>query len=165
MRRDPVDTCLSCFSKLFVENLPYAYDLGELGRYHRACEDLMAHWRAILPEGVILEVRYEEVVADLEGQARRILDHCRLEWDVRCLDFHRTARPVRTASVAQVRQPIYTSSVGRRRPYEAFLAPLIGALRGQAVGVRPGAPVSPAQAARCTLTPETSGRSRVQIRS
>jgi hypothetical protein len=132
MRRDPVDRCVSCFSKLFAENLPYAYDLGELGRYYRAYEDLMAHWRAVLPEGVVLDVRYEEVVADLEGQTRRILDHCRLEWDARCLDFHRAARPVRTASVAQVRQPIYASSVGRWRAYEPFLAPLISALRGEA---------------------------------
>ena len=132
VRRDPVDTCVSCFSKLFVENLPYAYDLGELGRYFSAYEDLMAHWRAILPEGVMLDVRYEEVVADLEGQTRRILDHCGLEWDARCLDFHRTARSVRTASVAQVRQPIYASAVGRWRAYEAFLAPLIAALRGKA---------------------------------
>jgi hypothetical protein len=132
MRRDPVDTCVSCFSKLFAENLPYAYDLGELGRYYRAYEDLMAHWRAVLPEGVVLDVRYEEVVADLEGQTRRILDHCRLEWDARCLDFHDAARPVRTASVAQVRQPIYASSVGRWRAYEAFLAPLNSALRGEA---------------------------------
>jgi tetratricopeptide (TPR) repeat protein len=134
MRRDPVDTCLSCFSKLFVESLPYAYDLGELGRYYRAYEDLMAHWRAILPEGVMLDVQYEEVVGDLEGQTRRILAHCDLEWDARCLDFHRTARSVRTASVAQVRQPIYQSSVGRSRPYESFLAPLLCALRAGTAG-------------------------------
>jgi hypothetical protein len=75
-----------------------------------------------------LEVRYEDVVADLEGQARRILAHCGLEWDARCLEFHRNARSVRTASVAQVRRPLYNSSVGRWRRYEAFLGPLLAAL-------------------------------------
>jgi hypothetical protein len=127
-RRDPVDTCLSCFSKLFFENLPFAYDLGELGRYYRAYDALMAHWRALLPQETLLEVQYEEVVDDLEGQARRIVAHCGLEWDPRCLDFHETERPVRTASVAQVRQPIYASAVGRWRPYEPFLGPLLSEL-------------------------------------
>jgi Flp pilus assembly protein TadD len=128
MRRDPVDTCLSCFSKLFVGDQPYAYDLGELGRYYRGYDALMAHWRAILPPGVMLEVRYEAVVADLEGETRRILAHCGLEWDARCLDFHRTQRPVRTASATQVRQPLYNSAVGRWRAYEPFLGPLLAEL-------------------------------------
>ena len=124
-RRDPIDTCLSCFSKLFTQDLAYAYDLGELGRYYRAYEALMDHWRAVLPAGAMLEVQYEEVVADLEGQARRIVAHCGLEWDPRCLDFHLTKRAVSTASVIQVRQPIYGSSVGRWRRHEAFLGPLL----------------------------------------
>jgi tetratricopeptide (TPR) repeat protein len=127
-RRDPVDTCLSCFSTLFSGHQPYCYDLEELGRYYRAYETLMAHWRTALPEGVMLEVRYEEVVCDLEGQARRMISHCGLEWDRRCLDFHMNERPVRTASVTQVRQPIYTSSVGRWRAYEPFLRPLLAEL-------------------------------------
>ena len=127
-RRDPVDTCLSCFSTLFAEDLPYTYDLAELGRYYRAYEALMAHWRDALPQDAMLEVRYEEVVDDLEGQARRILAYCGLEWDARCLDFHQTARSVRTASVAQVRQPIYQGSVGRWRAYESFLGPLLAEL-------------------------------------
>ncbi len=125
LRRDPVDTCLSCFSKLFTEDLAYAYDLGELGRYYRAYDGLMAHWRAVLPEGVMLEVRYEDIVADLEGEARRIVAHCGLDWDARCLDFHLTKRTVATASAAQVRQPIYHSSVGRWRVLEPFLGPLL----------------------------------------
>jgi tetratricopeptide (TPR) repeat protein len=124
-RRDPVDTCLSCFSKLFVDNLPYTYDLGELGRYYRAYETMMAHWHDALPQGAVLDVQYEDVVADLEGQARRIIAHCGLEWDARCLDFHQTERPVRTASKAQVRQPLYRSSVGRWRVHEPFLGPLL----------------------------------------
>ena len=128
MRRDPVDTGLSCFSSLFVGDLPYAYDLGELGRYYRAYETLMAHWRAVLPEGAMLEVRYEDVVADLQGQARRLVDYCGLAWDARCLDFHRTKRQVRTASATQVRQPLYKSSVRRWRAYEPFLGPLLAEL-------------------------------------
>jgi hypothetical protein len=129
MRRDAVDTCLSCFSSLFVGNLPYAYELGELGRYYRAYEALMAHWREALPRGVMLEVRYEELVADLEGQARSIVGHCGLEWDARCLDFHQNRRQVRTASATQVRERIYKSSVGRWRRYEPFLGPLLAELR------------------------------------
>jgi tetratricopeptide (TPR) repeat protein len=128
VRRDPVDTCLSCFSKRFVENLPYTYDLQELGRYYRAYEALMAHWRSVLPQNVMLDMQYEELLVDLEGQGRRIVKHCGLEWDARCLDFHRNKRPVRTASLTQVRQPIYTSSVGRWRSYERFLGPLLAEL-------------------------------------
>ena len=126
--RDPLDTCLSCFSKLFIEDHPYAYDLGELGRFYKRYENLMAHWHAVLPPGRILDVRYEDVVADLENQARRVVTHCGLDWDERCLAFHRHARPVRTASLAQVRQPIYGTAVGRARAYEVFLGPLKAAL-------------------------------------
>jgi tetratricopeptide (TPR) repeat protein len=127
-RRDPVDTCLSCFTKLFSAEQNHTYDLAELGRYYRRYEQLMAHWRRVLPEGRILDVQYEDVVADLEGEARRILAHCGLEWDARCLAFHETDRPVRTASAAQVRRPIYRSSVGRWRDYAKHLAPLLEAL-------------------------------------
>jgi hypothetical protein len=125
-RRDPVDTCLSCFSIHFDgDNNRYTYDLGELGRFYRAYESLMAHWRAVLPAGVMIEVQYEEVVIDLENQARRIIAHCGLAWDDACLAFHKTRRPVRTSSVAQVRQPIYRSSIGRWRPYKDHLHPLL----------------------------------------
>ena len=127
-QREPIDTCLSCFSKLFGEELPYTFELGELGRYHLGYERLMAHWRTLLPTEVMLEARYEELVADPEGQSRRILAHCGLDWDARCLDFHRTERRVRTASAAQVRRPIYGGSVGRWRAYEPFLGPLVHAL-------------------------------------
>jgi hypothetical protein len=128
VRRDPRDTCLSCFSKLFWGYLPYTYDLAELGRYYRLYDGLMAHWRRVIPATVMLEVRYEDVVGDLEGQTRRILTHCGLDWDDRCLDFHLTDRPVRTASATQVRQPIYDRSIGRWRSYAPFLEPLFAAL-------------------------------------
>jgi hypothetical protein len=125
MRRDPIDTCLSCFSHQFGNGLEWSYELGELGRYYRQYEALMAHWRRVLPQGAMLEVQYEELVADFEPQARRILEYCGLDWDERCLAFHKTQRPVRTASAAQVRQPIYGTSVSRWRPYRQMLQPLL----------------------------------------
>ncbi len=128
-RRDPLDTCFSCFSKLFVDGLSYTYNLSELGRYYCAYEALMAHWRKVLPNGVMLEVQYEDLVGDCERQARRIIAHCGLEWDTRCLDFHATERQVRTASKAQVRQPLYKNAIGRARKSEAHLAPLLDALQ------------------------------------
>ena len=127
-RRDPVDTCLSCFMQRIPQS--YTYDLGELGRYYRAYEWLMAHWREVLPASVMLEVDYEDVVGDLEGQARRIVAHCGLEWNENCLSFHKTARPVHTASVVQVRQPLYHGAVGRWLPYKDMLRPLLDELRG-----------------------------------
>jgi len=126
--RDPVDTCLSCFSKLFAEGQNHTYDLAELGQYYRHYQALMMHWHRVLPPGRILDVRYEDVVADLEGQVRRIIAHCGLAWDPRCLAFHQTKRPVLTASGAQVRQPIYNTAIGRWRVYESFLGPLLAEL-------------------------------------
>jgi tetratricopeptide (TPR) repeat protein len=123
--RNPVDTCLSCFSKMFASKMSHTYDLSELGRYFRNYQTLMAYWHSVLPADRILDVRYEDVVADIEGQARRIIAHCGLKWDERCLSFHDTDRPIRTASMVQARQPIYTSAIGRWRPFEPFLAPLI----------------------------------------
>jgi tetratricopeptide (TPR) repeat protein len=125
MRRDPIDTCLSCFSILFAQGQPYSYDLAELGRFYRAYEALMEHWRQVLPEGVMLDVRYEDVVADVEQQARRVVEHCGLEWNDACLAFYETRRSVQTASATQVRQPIYRSSVGRWRRYGDLLRPLL----------------------------------------
>ena len=88
----------------------------------------MAHWRSVLPDGLMLEVHYEDVVADLEGQARCMIAHCGLDWDPRCLEFYKNERPVKTASALQVRQPIYHSSVGSWRAYENLLRPLLEAL-------------------------------------
>jgi tetratricopeptide (TPR) repeat protein len=123
--RDPVDTCLSCFSNLFFGAQDFSYDLGELGRYYARYRRLMTHWHRVLPPGRILDVRYEDVVADLEGQARRLIEHCGLPWDARCLAFNESTRPVRTASATQVRQPIYGHSTGRWRAYEKWLGPLL----------------------------------------
>jgi tetratricopeptide (TPR) repeat protein len=126
-RRDPVDTCLSCYTKLF-RDVRFARDLRELGSYYRCYEALMSHWRDVLPAGRFTEVHYEHVVDDLEGQARRLIEFCGQDWNAACLRFHETHRSVRTASVNQVRQPIYRSSVGRWRPYAPYLGPLLDAL-------------------------------------
>jgi len=128
--RDPRDTAMSCFSLLFALGHAYSYDLAELGHYLRAYEKLMAHWREVLPKGTMIEVQYETMVGNLETEAKRIVAHCGLEWDDACLSFHKSKRAVRTASVVQVRQPIYGSSVGRWRPYEKDLQPLLRALAG-----------------------------------
>jgi len=126
--RNPVDTCISCFSKLFTAEQNHTYDLAELGRYYKRYEKLMAHWHRVLPAQSMLDVRYEDVIDDLEAQARRIIAHCGLPWDERCLDFHKTDRPIRTASATQVRQPIYKSAVGRWKVYEKSIGPLLKAL-------------------------------------
>lgn len=129
-RRDPVDTCLSGFTKLFKDDMPHSYDLGELGRYYRAYDSLMQHWEKVLPKGVIQVVEYENVVADTEKAARELIDFIGLEWDDACLDFHKSKRPVKTASVAQVRKPIYKSSVKRWKKYGDGLQPLVDAIGG-----------------------------------
>jgi len=128
VNRDPVDTCLSCFTQLFKEGQEFSYDLAELGRYYVDYARLMEHWRRVLPEGAFLDVRYEDIVADQEAQARRLIEYCGLEWNDACLDFHQNKRAVRTASMTQVRQPIYESSVERWRRYKKFLGPLLDAL-------------------------------------
>ncbi len=135
VRRNAVDTCFSCFSILFADHPPHTYDLGELGRYYRGYRALMAHWRAVLPPGVMIEIDYEALVDDFEATARRMVAHCGLDWSDACLDFHTLDRPVRTASVVQVRQPINRGSIGRWLPYKSMLQPLIDAL-----GEEPGAP-------------------------
>jgi tetratricopeptide (TPR) repeat protein len=123
--RDPIDTCVSCYSKLFTSGLNFTYDLADLGRYFRGYRELMTHWRSVLPPGAVLDVSYEDVVDDLEGQARRLIDYCGLPWNDRCVAFHKTSRRVATASAVQVRQPLFRSSLQRWRKYEASLAPLL----------------------------------------
>ena len=134
--RNPVDTCLSSYTKLYKDDMPHSYDLKELGRYYNKYLQLMEHWRAVLPKGFMLETQYEDVVADKEGKARQIIEFLGLEWNDACLNFHETDRPVKTASVSQVRKPIYNTSVERWRRYGDGLQPLIEAL---AAGV-PDAP-------------------------
>lgn len=126
--RDPLDTCLSAFTQNFIGgSQPYSYDLAELGDYYCGYRGLMDFWHERFP-GRILDVRYESVVEDVEGAAREILGFLDLPWDESCLRFFEAGRAVSTASVAQVRRPIYKSSVRRWKPYEKHLGPLIAAL-------------------------------------
>jgi Flp pilus assembly protein TadD len=126
--RDPLDTCFSAYALQFSSGYEYSYDLGVLGRQYRRYQTLMRHWHDILPEGRILDVRYEDCVADPEREGRRMLDFIGLPWDTVCLKFHESERTVRTASVVQVRTPIYSSSIGRWKHFEKHLQPLIEAL-------------------------------------
>jgi len=128
VNRNPVDTCLSCFTRLFNRKQQPTYDLAELGRYYAGYARLMDHWRSVLPAGAFLDMNYEDIVADQATQSRRLIEYCGLEWNDVCLDFHKNKRAIRTASVTQVRQPIYQSSVERWRHYEKFLGPLLDAL-------------------------------------
>lgn len=126
--RHPVDTCLGCYKQIFKDiNLEYSNDLTDLGEYYRLYNDLMNHWKALFP-GKILDVHYEQMVVDQEGQSRRLLDFCELPWEDGVLSYHETKRPVFTASTAQVREPIYTSALGRWKHYEKHLGPLFDAL-------------------------------------
>ncbi|NEX23095.1 tetratricopeptide repeat protein [Thiorhodococcus mannitoliphagus] len=125
--RNPLDTCLSCFFQPFRE-ARWSYDLSWIGQYYRFHEDMIAHWRTALPPDVILDVHYERLVDDTESEARRIIAHCGLEWDERCLDFHRAKRSVATASLWQVRQPVYKNSKQRWVNYAPYLDDLVIAL-------------------------------------
>jgi Flp pilus assembly protein TadD len=126
MRRNPIDTCLSCYFQNFSTGMAFTMDLADLADYYRTHQRLMNHWCRVLPPGTILEVPYEELVADQEAWTRKILEFIGLDWDGRCLAFHETKRSVVTASAWQVRQKIYRQSVERWRNYEKFIGPLKG---------------------------------------
>jgi hypothetical protein len=128
--RNAMDTCLSIFKKDFTGAHPYAYDLAELGQYYNLYRDLMAHWEKVLP-GFMHTLKYEELVTNQRKQTKRLLDFCGLPWDEACLDFHKTERRVSTASLAQVRQPIYKDSIGLWKRYEKQLEPLRKAIYGR----------------------------------
>jgi hypothetical protein len=128
VRRNPVDTCLSCYTKLFGGQQPFAYDQTELGIFYGQYERLMSHWRGLLNDDCFIEVEYEAVVDDLETQARRLIEFLGLPWDDACLNFHENRRVVRTASVNQVRKPIYRTSKGRWHAYAPYLGPLLETL-------------------------------------
>jgi tetratricopeptide (TPR) repeat protein len=131
-RRNPMDTCLSIFFQRFSgKSHPYSCTLEELGNYYLDYERLMAHWREVLPQGMMFEVQYEEVLERPEEMSRRLIDFCGLEWDDRCLRFYENDRKVRTASAWQVRQPLYKTSRERWRNYEKFLDPLRQVLEGR----------------------------------
>jgi tetratricopeptide (TPR) repeat protein len=132
-RRHPLDTCLSCYFQYFPHRVDFAYDLDDLGVYYRHYQRVMDHWRSRL-RLPMLEVQYEELVADQEAVSRRLIDFCGLPWHDGCLEFHRNPRPVLTLSNWQVRRPIYTHSIGRWKHYEPFLEPLKKSLGWSATG-------------------------------
>lgn len=126
-RRDAMACCFSGFKQLFAEGQEFSYSLSDIGRYYRGYVDLMDHWERELP-GRILRVQHEDVVGDLQGEVRRLLDFCGLPFEQACVDFHKTERAVRTASSEQVRQPIYRSGLEQWRRFEPWLGPLKEAL-------------------------------------
>ena len=128
--RDPLDTCFSCYSKLFKSPFQnFSYDLGELGRFYKAYHGLMAHWRGLVP---MLEVRYEDLVYNQEIQSKRIVEYCGLEWDPACLRYWETQRPIHTASAVQVRKPMFDTSVGRGARFGEWAGELVKELEGLA---------------------------------
>ncbi len=125
--RDPRDTCLSCYSTRFSDRLDYTQDLGDLGHYYRTYQAMMDHWRRVLPIP-ILDVAYEDVVADQVGMTRRILEYCNLPWEPQCLQFYKNDRPISTSSDWQVRQPVYKTAVRRWERFAPYLGKLFDAL-------------------------------------
>ena len=126
-RREPMACCFSNFKQLFASGQEFTYSLDDIGRYYRSYIELMQHWNTVLP-GRILRVQHEEVVADLEGSVRRILEFCDLPFEAGCVDFYKTERSVRTASSEQVRQPIFKEGLDQWRNFEPWLGPLKEAL-------------------------------------
>jgi hypothetical protein len=129
-RREPMACCFSNFKQLFASGQEFTYSLEDIGRYYRNYIDLMSHWEAVLP-GRILRVQHEDVVEDLEGNVRRILDFCGLEFEPGCVEYHKTERSVRTASSEQVRRPIYKEGLDQWKHFEPWLGPLKEALGEQ----------------------------------
>jgi hypothetical protein len=127
-RRHPMACCFSGFKQLFGEGQEFSYGLESMGRYYKTYVELMAHWDTVLP-GFVLRVQHEEVIDDLEGQVRRILDFCGLPFEANCLDFHRTERSIKTPSSEQVRQPIYRSGMTQWQNFESQLQPLAALLK------------------------------------
>ena len=126
-RRHPLDSCLGSYKQLFYKGQSFTYDQFELGHYYLQYQRIMDHWHEVLP-GKVLDVQYEEMVADQENQTRRLLEHCGLPWEDQCLRFYETERAINTASSEQVRQPIYTKAVNFWRNYESHLSELIQTL-------------------------------------
>jgi hypothetical protein len=126
-RREPMACCFSNLKQLFASGQEFTYSTEDIARYYRTYLDLMAHWNAVLP-GQVLRICHEDVVDDLEGNVRRVLDFCGLEFEPACIEFHKTERSVRTASSEQVRQPIYREGLDQWKNFEPWLGSLKDAL-------------------------------------
>jgi hypothetical protein len=138
VRRRPLEVCYAIYKTLFRMAYPFSYSLDDLGAYYLAYRQLMAHWRALDPDG-LLEIDYEDLVVNQEAVTRRLVDYCGLSWQPACLAFERNAQPTLTASAAQVRQPLYRSSLDRASAYLSELEPLVRILRdgGVELGLTP----------------------------
>ncbi len=123
LTRHPMDVCYAIFKTLFQKAYPYSYDLQELGQYYLSYRKLMTHWHKLMPER-IFDVSYEQLIQDQEGISRKMLDYCDLIWEADCLDFHNNTAPSTTASLAQIRRPLYSTSVGLWRNHQKQLQPL-----------------------------------------
>lgn len=128
VKRNGMDSCFSGFTRLFERSQLHSYDQIEMGRYFNGYQRLMAHWEATLPRGAFYTLNYEELVVNRESEVRAMLFHCGLGWEDTCLQSHKTNRRVRTASVTQVREPIYTSSIARWESYKKHLSKLTSTL-------------------------------------
>jgi hypothetical protein len=137
VRRTPLDACYAIFKFLFNDAYPWSYDLDDIARYYVAYRRLMDHWRTVLP-GRVIDVAYEDVVGELEGQTRKLIAALGLQWESACLKFHENSAPSFTGSAAQVRQGIYATSVGRWRHYETQLRGVADTL--QSAGIDPCRP-------------------------
>ena len=134
--RRPMAACYAMYKTLFKDGYPFSYDLQEIGRYYIGYRRLMDHWQAALP-GVIYPLSYEALVADQQGETRKLLEFCGLEWQDACVEFHRNPSPSTTASAAQVRRPLYDSSVAQWRHYAAELTELSGLLNAAGISTDP----------------------------
>ena len=137
IRRTPLDACYAIYKFLFNEAYAWSYDLDELASYYIAYRDLMDHWRKLMPKRIV-DIAYEDLVSDLEGETRMLLERIGLPFEAECLEFHENQAAAMTGSAAQVRQKLYSSSVGRWRDYATELEPLAEKLR--AAGIDPEAP-------------------------
>jgi hypothetical protein len=126
-RRDPMSCCFSNLKQLFAQGQEFSYSVEDIARYYRTYLELMRHWDEVLP-GRVLRLQHEDVVDDLEGSVRRLLNFCGLGFEQSCVDFHQTRRSVRTPSSEQVRQPIFRDGLEQWTKYEAYLGPLKEAL-------------------------------------
>jgi hypothetical protein len=122
-RREPMACCFGGFKQLFGQGQDFSYSLEGLGRYYVAYEKMMTHWDQVLP-GFVLKIQHEDVINDLDGQVRRLLDFCELPFEQNCVDFHKTSRHIKTPSSEQVRQPIYRSGMEQWKNFESQLTPL-----------------------------------------
>lgn len=135
VKRHPLDACFAMYKYLFKQAYPFSYNLEKLARYYAGYFDLMAHWRTVLPEGRLIEIDYEALVGDQEGQTRWLLDRLGLDWQDACLQFHKNPNASTTGSASQVREKLYASSVGKWQAYRDQLAPLIAELTRLSVPV------------------------------